>query len=162
MNTSSASFRCAYQTQDSPMTVREGLAEYYRANPEITQPGEGSAIGEVFFASHDVTHVVFGTTTSVRDEAINDMWSMFALDIPAREYISRGLDVPEVKALFTLSSMWEFLVESLRLPLYIPTIRRHAKAMTKPWPWKGFESYLDLPLAEVRREFGIEVIDFTR
>ena len=140
------------------MTLREGLAEYYRMNPNITPPDEASEIGELFFGSHDVTHVVFGTTTQNLDEGINDMWSMWGLDISAREYLSRGLEVPEVKALFTWANMREFARDFLALPRYVPELWRRTRSMHKRWPWKDFEPYLDVSLAEIRREFGIEVI----
>ena len=150
--------RCAYQDQDSPMTLREGLDEYYRMNPEVTPPEEASEEGEQFFHSHDVTHVVFGTTTTFRDEGINDLWSMYGLDISMREYVGRGLEVPEVKALFKEFGTWAFIKELAKFPGYWPKVRRQAKKMTKPWPWKGYADYLDVPLAQVRREFGIEVL----
>src|SRR5262245_52459125 len=50
-----------YQEQDSSQTLREGLAEYYRANPGIvTRPANLPAESVALFRSHDMCHVIFG------------------------------------------------------------------------------------------------------
>ena len=149
---------CDYQDQHSRMTLREGLAEYYRKNPNITPPDQASAAGATFFASHDVAHVVFGTTTKIFDEAVTDMWQMLGLDISAWTYIRQGLAAPEVRDVVkqigfrgTVKAFGEF-------GRVLPTVWRRAKRMTKPWPWTDFKGYLDTPLGELREEFGIDVL----
>jgi hypothetical protein len=151
--------RCDYQDQDTRMTLREGLAEYYRTNPGITPPAQASADGAVFFASHDVVHVVFGTTTEILDEGVTDMWQMLGLDISAWTYIRQGLSTPEVRDIVRQIGVRGTLSAVAMFPRIVPKVWRRARRMTKPWPWKGFEAYLDVRLGELREEFGIEVLD---
>ncbi len=150
--------RCHYQEQDSPMTLREGLAEYYRKNLNVTPPADASENGARFFASHDVAHVVFGTTTRILDEAVTDLWQAWGLDISWREYMHQGLAAPEVREVFREFGIRELLRSTAMLIGYIPKVRRRTRNMTKPWQWTGFERHLDRPLGEIRREFGIEVL----
>jgi hypothetical protein len=151
--------RCDYQDQDARMTLREGLAEYYRNNPGITPPDQASANGAKFFASHDVAHVVFGTTTQIFDEGVTDMWQMLGLDISAWTYVRQGLATPEVRDVVRQIGVRGTLSAFATFPLVVAKVWRRARRMTKPWPWKNFEGHLDVPLGELREEFGIEVLD---
>ncbi|PRP91087.1 hypothetical protein ENSA5_58240 [Enhygromyxa salina] len=150
--------RSAYQDQDSPLTLREGLDEYYRDNPKVTPPDEASDEGARFFASHDVAHVVFGTNTQILDETITDLWQIFGLDISAWEYARQGAAAPEVREVFRELGLRGLAKGLALLPRYVGEIWRRTRRMHKPWPWTEFGEYLDRPLAEIRAEFGIEVL----
>lgn len=151
--------RCDYQDQDSPMTLREGLAEYYRRNSNVTPPDEASEKGAHFFASHDVAHVVFGTTTQIIDEAITDMWQLWGLDISGWEYAKQGLAAPEVREVFHELGFSGVVKGFALMPKYVGEIWRRTHRMHKRWPWTEFGEHLDRPLADIRAEFGIEVLE---
>ena len=129
MPISTSVLRLGYQEQDTRLTLREGLAEYYEANPGLVDPSEASTedLG-VYFRSHDVSHVFFGTTTSLLDEALQDAWTFLAIDVTKREYVGDFVKTEEGKRIMT------------SIPI-----------------WRGWESYLDKPLGETRREFGLRV-----
>ncbi len=146
-----------YQDQDSPLTLREGLAEYQSANPELVDPAQSSDAGAAFFQSHDACHVVFGTTTAILDEATTDYWTIFGVAITLRQYAAQFFGSQEGQDLMKTFGWRMILVEGLRtLPRFF-TVWARARRMTRKWPWIGFERYLDMPLGELRREFGIRV-----
>ena len=39
----------------------------------------------------------------------------------------------------------------------LPRLVWRSWRMSKQWPWKAWEPYLNVPLAEIRREFGIRI-----
>ena len=47
-----------YQRQDSELTLKEGLAEYYEGHPGLFRPSQLPKDSARFFRSHDIAHVV--------------------------------------------------------------------------------------------------------
>jgi hypothetical protein len=147
-----------YQRVDTKLTLREGLAEYYRVNPGLSDPATlEHAPSARFFHNHDTTHVVFGTHTGPLDEGVNDMFTMFGVDISFIGYVRAFAATTEAKAVakeYTGVSLLTLVIGSLRL---LPRIRRTCKAMTAKWPWDPMEGDLDRPIVELREQYGIEV-----
>jgi len=148
-----------YQEQDSSQTLREGLAEYYQANPGIvTRPADLPAESVALFRSHDMCHVIFGLNTSLRDEALADVRTLFSCDVGMRHYARYMTADQAAKALFKELGYGKAIVVTLKS---LPRIVRAALAafgMRKRWPWNPPNGYLDRPLGELRREFGIRVL----
>lgn len=145
-----------YQRQDSTLTLREGLEAYFAENPQLLDPDTIEGKAAELFRCHDAVHVVFGTNTEIRQEAMTDTWSMFGTDIPWREFIAY-LNEPAAIGVVNDIGWGTALWESVKaVPAVIEVVRR-GRRMTKKWPWYGHEAYLDVPLASIREEFGIEV-----
>ena len=148
-----------YQEQDSSQTLREGLAEYYRANPGIvTRPADLPAESLALFRSHDMCHVIFGLNTSLGDETLADARTLFSCDVGVRRYVRYLATDQTAKALFKELGYGKALVVTLKS---LPRIVRAAVAalgMNKRWPWVPPDAHLDRPLGELRREFGIRVL----
>jgi hypothetical protein len=148
-----------YQDQDSSQTLREGLAEYYEANPGIvTRPSDLPADSIALFRAHDLCHVIFGLNTSLGDETLADARTLLSCDVGVRRYTRYLATDQAAKALFKelgyAKAAWITL-------LSLPRIARagvEAFRMRKRWPWNPPEDYLDRPLAGLRREFGIRVV----
>ena len=81
--------------QDCDLTLREGLAELYRANPEVESVSK--AKGKMF-TDHDLTHVIFGCDTSLIGEIVLKPWILFGTTINIEEMKTYAAD-PEVKRL---------------------------------------------------------------
>jgi hypothetical protein len=148
-----------YQEQDSSQTLREGLAEYYRANPGIvTRPADLPAESAALFRSHDMCHVIFGLNTSLGDETLADTRTLFSCDVGVRRYARYLATDQAAKAFFKELGYGKALAVTLKS---LPRIVRAAVAalgMRKRWPWNPPDDYLDRPLGELRREFGIRVL----
>ncbi len=155
--------RGRYQLPDSTMTLGEGLAEYYAVNPGLSDPAtiEDPASAR-YFRCHDSTHVFFATHTGKLDEAVNDLLTLFAVDVRYRDYVA-GFFKTEAGWAITKTyldlSLLAVTRDGLRL---LPHVRYAVRRMTRRWPWDPPERWFQRPLAELRREFGYEPFNPTR
>lgn len=95
----------AFESPHTTQTLSEGLAEYFAANPMLKREADLlSPQARQFFRSHDAVHVVYGCGTSMSDEAIVKLASIFGtrggLDvlrgyIAAPESMSNALRSPD-------------------------------------------------------------------
>jgi hypothetical protein len=69
--------RDQFQSPASIQTLAEALTEYYAVNPELKRGDALSPEARAFFRSHDVVHVIYGCGTSMPDEAVVKLASVF-------------------------------------------------------------------------------------
>jgi hypothetical protein len=145
-----------YQRREGGLTLAEGLREYYASREGLVR---GRGISEAaceFFRCHDAAHVVFGCSTSLLDEAIVKLWSFFGTTAGLR--LLRAYRLPESKEIYTRIGWREVLATASRAPAVVPLVLWRCVCMHKRWPWSAFELYLDVPLVEIRREYGIRLV----
>ena len=146
-----------YLEHDSRMTLREGLAEYFRQNDELMDQNDLPRDLSIGLRSHDVAHVVFGCDTSVVGEVVLTRWSFFGITGSIRPYLV-GLRRSETRVLFK-----DALVR-FRLSMFWPMVKFASLAfirslrMRERWPYEHYSQYLDQPLCEIRKHFGIRVL----
>lgn len=144
-----------YQRQDSQLTLAQGLREYRQANPELIESSDPPSAE--MLRRHDAAHVVFGCSTDLRGEVLIHAWTVFATTQSIREAHDASR-VMEHRQLFAELG-WEVARTAATT---IPGIARavlQGLRMTRKWPYHDFEAHLDRPLAEIRREFGIRVVE---
>lgn len=147
----------AYTSPSTRQTLAEGLSEYYAHMEGLLDPESLSGVSQELFRLHDTAHVVFGCDTSLRDEVLIDVWTIFGSDVGVWAY-AQYLRVPEARDIVTDTGGWHMLTTLVRsLPDIVSTVR-HARRMKQKWPWRDHDAYLDRPLAEIRRELGIEIL----
>jgi hypothetical protein len=146
-----------YQSQDSAQSLREGLEEYYGSDASLLAPRELPGATRRSLLAHDVAHVVFGCDTSARGEIALSRWTLlgatdwipiYARGLAGRE--TRWLFVEFAKKLRPLSLL-QGMLDGLRALF-------RSLRMTARWPSYEYARYLDRPLDELRREFGIRVL----
>lgn len=149
----------SYQQQESALTLAEGLEEYYAANGgTVIRPRDLPPESAALFRSHDTCHVIFGLDTTLDDEALADMRTLFSCDVGLRRYAGYLTQDKQAKALFKeLGYLKSILVTVLALPR-ICRAATEAWRMTKKWPWAPPDSYQGRTLADLRHEFGICVV----
>lgn len=146
----------AYQEQDSPQTLAEGLREYSASRADLAGGRGASHAAREFFRRHDAAHVVFGCDTTLPQEGVVKLWSFFATD--AGLSLIAAYRLPESREIYRTLTLREEL-RAARVGLAaLPRVLWRSLRMKRRWPWGGYERYLDHPLAELRREFGIRVI----
>jgi hypothetical protein len=149
----------SYQRQDSAQTLAEGLEEYYAANVgKVVRPRDLPPESVALFRSHDMCHVIFGLNTTLDDEALADMRTLFSCDVGLRRYYAYLTQDKQAKAIF---KEFGYLKSALVTVLAIPRIcsaAMEARRMVKRWPWQPPDTYLSRSLADLRREFGIRVM----
>ncbi len=146
-----------YVSPDSTMTLRQGLEEYYRINMNLLSPESLPDDAADMFKRHDAGHVVFGCDTSLRGETLIDTWTVVATTAGVRGYLEY-FKFSQVNAIFKEVGFLTITIESIKA---LPPISRaiyYGLKQQRKWPWKKFESYLDTPLADIRKEFDITVI----
>lgn len=145
-----------YQTADSSSTLEEGLAEYYASREGLVGGRGVSPDAREFFRCHDAAHVVFGCDTSLANELLVKMWSFFGTS--AGLGLLRAYRLPESQEIYERIPWSEVAVVAARAIRLVPLVLWRCRRMRKRWPWSGFDAYLGVPLADIRREFGIELV----
>lgn len=151
-----------YQRVGTSLTLREGLDEYYRVHENVTNPGAYDDDGAYdLFRNHDVGHVVFGTTTTMEDEARTDTWLMYGCDVGFwgyMEYLRR----PEATAILKQIGLRDLLRGMWPMTRAMFQTRRRAKRMIKKWPWRDHAGLMDRRITSLRSEYGIQVFEGSR
>jgi ubiquinone biosynthesis protein Coq4 len=146
-----------YVRQDSPQTLREGLAEYYARNPQLLDPARMPADAAALFRQHDIAHVVFGCDTTLRGETVVDTWTIFATSIGLRGYRDY-LKLSQVSDLFAQTGYWRMATEFIRC---IPDVLRvvwRSRQVTRKWPWRDYGDHLERPLRDIREQFNLRLV----
>jgi len=145
----------AYQHANSSLTLAEGLEEYFAANAGHFGARSFTPAASEFFRCHDALHVVLGCDISLVDEMVVKISSLFGTTEGFG--VLHGYALPEAKEIYTELSLTVIVVTALRALLVVPQTFWHCLRLTRRWPWDEFDAYLDQPLYETRREFGITV-----
>lgn len=147
----------AYQAQDSRMTLRQGLGEYFGRLPGLMEQGELPEDLGIGLRAHDVAHVVFGCDTTLVGEVVLARWSLFGITGSLRPYLI-GIKRRETRGLFRdafrsfrIADAWRMM--RCAVLAIVRSLRMHER-----WPFEGYKPYLDQPLCEIRERFGIRVI----
>jgi ubiquinone biosynthesis protein Coq4 len=145
-----------YKRPDTTITLAEGLREYYASRDDLATGRGISDAAQEFFRCHDAAHVVFGCSTELPDEGVVKMWSFFGttagFGLLAAYRLSESQEIYE-----TLG--WGLVVSTaVRMLRLVPLTLWRCFRMVKRWPWSQFDQYLDVPLAEIRREYGIQLV----
>lgn len=145
-----------YKRPDTTITLADGLREYYASRDHLVTGRGISEAAQEFFRCHDVAHVVFGCSTDLPDEGVVKMWSFFGTT--AGLGLLAAYRLPEAREIYETLG-WGLVVSTAVLMLrLVPVTIWRCFRMVKRWPWSQFDRYLDVPLAEIRREFGIRLV----
>ena len=145
-----------YQRPDSPLTLAAGLAEYYASRTGLVSGRGVSPAAAEFFRCHDAAHVVFACDTTLLNEMIVKIWSFFGTS--GGFGLLRDYGLPESQEIYETLAWHDIARVSLRAIVLVPLVILRARRMRRRWPWSEFERYLTVPLVEIRREFGIELV----
>lgn len=145
-----------YQLPDSTQTLQEGLSEYYASREGLVRGRGISAAASEFFRCHDAAHVVFGCNTTLLDELIVKLWSFFGTT--AGLGLLRAYRLPESQEIYEHLRWSDIAVVGLRSLVLFPLVLWRCARMRRRWPWSEFDRYLAVPLVEIRREFGIDLV----
>lgn len=148
--------RHQFESRDSTQTLEEGLAEYFLANPHLKRDKDLiSPEARQFFSSHDVVHVVYGCGTSMPDEAIVKLSSLFGTT--GGRQVLRGYTHHETLDIYRKLSVGSTAVALLSAPYLIARTLWRCMRQPQRWPWADYQLYLRVPLREIRARFGIKV-----
>jgi hypothetical protein len=145
-------------TKENNITLRQGLDKFQRDHLDYHKHTSKllSHEAKTFFRSHDIAHVLFGCDISLIGEASVKIWTLFGTTLEFRDHL-RGYRSANAFRLSRNFSFAHVFGNIFKLLLLIPVLIIRAKKMHKPWPWTGYEPYLDIPISEIRKEFNIHV-----
>jgi ubiquinone biosynthesis protein Coq4 len=146
----------AYREPNTGMSLADGLAEYYREHAFLKRGDQLSAEAIEFFRCHDAVHVLYGCDTSLSQEAIVKLSSIFGTT--AGFAVLKGYSLYESVDIYRDLKLRDVLATILAATVIVPrTLWRCAK-QRKHWPWSEFDEHIETPLRDLRERFGIRVV----
>ena len=145
-------FELALSTQ----SLAQGLTEYFAANSFLKrQETLLSPEARQFFCSHDIVHVLYGCGTSMPDEAIVKLSSLFGTT--GGFQVLRGYANYETLDIYTKLSPRSTLLALVLSPYLIVRTLWRCALQTQRWPWVENQQYMNEPLVDLRSKFRIKV-----
>jgi hypothetical protein len=138
------------------LTLREAIEKFHEEHAAQFSEQDLSPEAKKFFLHHDTAHVVFGCGTSLFGEGIVKIFTIWGTTLGFRGHLS-GYSEADAFGLFRQYSARHVVRHIGPLLLAAPRAFVRARRMSKPWPWSDHGQYLDIPLADIRREFNIKV-----
>jgi ubiquinone biosynthesis protein Coq4 len=145
----------AFQHQESARTLAQGVQEYFAANPGLAQGRIMSPEAQEFFRCHDVAHVVFGCDVALDDEAVVKIASI--LGTTAGLQVLKGYRLHESLQIYRQLRILDVVLSIVRSVVIVPRTALRCMRQRARWPWSEHQKYLQVPLHQLRREFGIRV-----
>lgn len=144
-----------YIKPDCALTLREGIQELRQA-----EGADGDLSTDIALEIaesldlHDAVHVLFACRTTVKGEILAHAWTLFGTNVNLREM--HRVTTHRDHAGFLRGIGHKRLVRewAQAVPKIWATFRK-ARRMKKRWQMEEFARYMDRPLADIRREFGI-------
>ena len=140
------------------VTLREALERSRNRKAPAFSSDAASPKAREFFHCHDVAHLVFGCDTSLLGEGTLKIFTLFGTTLSFRDHFA-GYAAADATGLFTNYSALHVASNVPRLLVRFPQTIVRARRMSKPWPWRAHDRYLDATLSEIRSEFNIMVFD---
>ena len=141
---------------DAQLPLREAYEAFCAKNRAQFAEREVSPAAATFFRCHDTAHVVFGCDTSLFGEGVVKLYTIFGTTLGFRRHLA-GYAEADAFGLFRQYSARHLSRQIGGLLMAMPATIRRARRMHRPWPWAEHDEWLDVPLTEIRREFGIEL-----
>jgi hypothetical protein len=151
-----------YKNQNCSLTLQEGLNEYYKYNDPIIK--EYADKYGSFLVNHDLTHVIFGLGTSLKEESMLDTWTLWATNITWKQIYeySFNKDLRELtKVLVSELGGWFVVLRGVvkAIPLKLTIIFSRVPKIKKKWPFDSVtEEMLSTSIVDLRDEYGIQIL----
>ncbi len=152
-----------FLNQDCKLTLREGLDELYRHNPEVESV---SNVNGKIFTDHDLTHVIFGCDTSIIGELMLKPWILLGCNISMAE-LKEYAGNPEVQKLNKEGEALlggKFLTTVKIVFYYLPQFFwiwfTHVRKMSRKWPHSTLTNeMMNTRICDLRADYNISVLN---
>jgi hypothetical protein len=151
-----------YTDKASTQTLREGMAEYYALNPQVTPPETQPTEFAKILRAHDVGHVIYGCDTGMFDELKILPLFWWTSECTFQTYLkmknSPAVDVMYEDMIREKGVLWLYGAVLKVLPSLIPTlipIWFKTRKRQKRVPFLEFEPLLDRSLLEIRQTYDL-------
>jgi hypothetical protein len=144
-----------FEDAASTQSLAEGLAEYYAANPALKRGSSISVEAQAFFRCHDAVHVLYGCGTSMPDEAIVKLASLFGTS--GGLSILRGYRLHESLDIYRKPPLGSTILALAIAPYLVARTVWRCRHQNARWPWAEHEQHMNTSLKELRLRFGVRV-----
>jgi ubiquinone biosynthesis protein Coq4 len=153
-----------YTNDVNQMTLAKAIEEHYKINPQFTRYDElETKEGGETIKSHDISHIIYGCDTSYLGEYKVQMWNNFGSSKTMPRISFKLLFGKDLKVLLQLvipTGLIKFAKEHKEeMDKVKGEIRTRSTRMTKKWIYGEEEKYMDKTIAEIRTEYGIEILE---
>ena len=146
----------AYRSPNTRMSLADGLAEYYEKHPFLKRGDQLGAEAQEFFRCHDAVHVLYGCDTSLSQEAIVKLSSIFGTT--AGFAVLKGYSLHDSIDIYKKLRLSDILVTMFRSLVIVPRTLWRCSKQRQRWPWSEFDGHLETPLCELRERFRIRIV----
>ncbi|NET16904.1 MAG: hypothetical protein F6K08_30855 [Okeania sp. SIO1H6] len=158
--------RPKYTNKYSTQTLQQGLEEYFKVNPNITNSREKPPEFAKILLAHDISHVVLGCDTDMYDEIKLLPLSFWTSDFKFDDYINTRKD-PKIRPAIDImydelikqhGVLWLYSSILFVLPRLLPEVLIiwfKTRGTRKYYPFLDYESLLNRSLLEIRQEFDL-------
>jgi hypothetical protein len=158
--------RPRYTDKNSTQTLREGLAEYFAINPNITNPADLPLEFAEILLAHDTTHIILGLDTSMYDELKLLPLCFWTSDYKFSDYLST-VSNPEIRPAIKImyddlikqhGVLWLYSSIFWVLPRLLPEIISiwfKTRGDRQYYPFFNYDHLLDVSLFEIRQQFDL-------
>ncbi len=148
--------RQTYLDANCTSTLREAIAEL--RGLEGVDDASAAVAPEIApdLDIHDVIHVLFACSTDLRGEILAHIWTMAGTTAKVADLHRVTTHRDHRQALRRIGHgrlLWTWVSKA---PLFI-TVFRRARQMKRRFPVHAVAQYLDRPLCDIRRDFGIRL-----
>lgn len=146
-----------YLNSKTSMTLREGIQELRTAEGIENDAVENVAPELVDDLNiHDAIHVLFACPTTLPGEISAHLWKVFGTTMKMKDIhrVNRHEDHRQVLAEIGYGRLIRTWFKSI--PSIVATLWRSLR-LKRCWPAKDYELFLDVPLVELRQQFGIHL-----
>lgn len=146
-----------YLDPDCRLTLREAIRQLREedAKERDVAPVVAPEV-ERSMTAHDAVHVIFACDTSDRGETVAHAWMLLGTDVTHREIASVTGTRDHQTFARELGHGRRVRAALSALPAIAAAFWR-ARRMRARWSWTGYDRWLDTPLHEIRREYGVRV-----
>ncbi|UUX94226.1 hypothetical protein [Aquabacterium sp. J223] len=149
-----------FEHQNSRQTLEEGIAEYSLANAKLARDRTMSPEAKEFFRCHDAAHVIFGCGNTLEDEAVVKIASIFGTS--GGFGVLGGYRLHESFEIYMHLGARDVLRSIVKSVFLVPLTILQCFRQRRRWPWNDFEMHVQVPLQDIREEFGIRVAHYRR
>jgi ubiquinone biosynthesis protein Coq4 len=146
-----------FEHPEATITLQQGLDELnaqYAKGQNINQ--QVSEKGQIVLTAHDCTHVLFGCDISYKGEALIQAWTLWGTTNTMQQ-MKELVGDEHLKIARQYANFANLMGTISALP-QIFKVYFHCRAMTRRYPFLEFEKYMNLPLNEIREQFGIKIV----
>jgi ubiquinone biosynthesis protein Coq4 len=150
-----------YTSTVNDMTLETAMIEHYKINPQFT-PWDRFIVPEArnLIKAHDISHLVFGCTTSYMGEYMVQTWNGFGANLNINPLIAyKYLLNKDLRQLVLPTSLFQYAIAHLSEFIKVRgLIKKQAKLMTKKWEYFNEEQYMQKTISEIRAEYNILIL----